>query len=139
MTRMSGVNEFPSFPRRGGRDIKNNDAKPPLTERTRWFTQPPRLRPLRWLRDISFMGAAAEMAQPQTEPNPGPTLWIREALAKLQPDHREVLMLREYEQLSYDEIAAVLEMPVNTVRSRLFRARAELKTLLEPQTAREAS
>ncbi len=41
-------------------------------------------------------------------------------------------MLREYEQLSYGEIAAVLRMPVNTVRSRLFRARAALKNQLMP-------
>jgi RNA polymerase sigma-70 factor (ECF subfamily) len=40
--------------------------------------------------------------------------------------------LREYEQLSYGEIAAVLRMPVNTVRSRLFRARAALKNQLLP-------
>ena len=41
-------------------------------------------------------------------------------------------MLREYEQLSYAEIADLLLLPVNTVRSRLFRARMELKSILEP-------
>ena len=41
-------------------------------------------------------------------------------------------MLREYEQLSYDEIAGLLKLPVNTVRSRLFRARMALRELLEP-------
>jgi RNA polymerase sigma-70 factor (ECF subfamily) len=69
----------------------------------------------------------------------GETLWIRDALSKLDVDHREVLMLREYEQLSYDEIAKLLRIPVNTVRSRLFRARTELKVLIESQTAKEAS
>ena len=39
-------------------------------------------------------------------------------------------MLREYEQLSYEEIAVVLRVPVNTVRSRLWRARLALKELL---------
>jgi RNA polymerase sigma-70 factor (ECF subfamily) len=48
-------------------------------------------------------------------------------------------MLREYEQLSYDEIAELLRIPINTVRSRLFRARAELKALLEQQTVKEKS
>jgi RNA polymerase sigma-70 factor (ECF subfamily) len=63
-------------------------------------------------------------------------LWIRDALTRLDEDHREVLMLREYEQLSYDEIAELLKVPTNTVRSRLFRARAELKLLLEPQATK---
>ncbi len=39
-------------------------------------------------------------------------------------------MLREYEQLSYVEIAELLHLPVNTVRSRLFRARMELREQL---------
>jgi len=59
-------------------------------------------------------------------------LWVRQALEKLEAHDREILMLREYEQLSYSEIAALLETPVNTVRSRLFRARLELKGLLDP-------
>jgi RNA polymerase sigma-70 factor (ECF subfamily) len=67
-----------------------------------------------------------------TDPTTG--LWIQEALAQLDADHREVLMLREYEQLSYEEIAEVLILPVNTVRSRLSRARGQLKALLESQS-----
>ena len=59
-------------------------------------------------------------------------LWVREALAKLDSSEREILMLREYEQLSYEEIAGLLRLPVNTVRSRLFRARMALRGLLEP-------
>jgi RNA polymerase sigma-70 factor, ECF subfamily len=60
-------------------------------------------------------------------------LWVRRALAKLNATDREVLMLREFEQLSYAEIADVLELPINTVRSRLFRARTALRNLLEPR------
>jgi RNA polymerase sigma-70 factor (ECF subfamily) len=59
-------------------------------------------------------------------------LWVREALEKLDPTEREILMLREYEQLSYAEIAQLLRLPVNTVRSRLFRSRMALKRHLEP-------
>jgi RNA polymerase sigma-70 factor, ECF subfamily len=82
---------------------------------------------------------AAELVELQRENDPGTAIWIRDALARLDPDHREILMLREYEQLSYDEIAEVLEVPANTVRSRLFRARAQIKAFLQPQTASEAS
>jgi RNA polymerase sigma-70 factor (ECF subfamily) len=39
-------------------------------------------------------------------------------------------MLKEYEQLSYEEIAGLMRLPVNTVRSRLFRARMALKEQL---------
>jgi RNA polymerase sigma-70 factor, ECF subfamily len=67
------------------------------------------------------------------------SVWVRDAFARLDEDHREVLMLREYEQLSYDEIAELVKIPINTVRSRLFRARAEFKALLEQQTVKEKS
>jgi len=60
-------------------------------------------------------------------------LWIQAALAQLDADERELLMLREYEELSYLEIAQVLEIPINTVRSRLFRARMALKQRLDAQ------
>jgi RNA polymerase sigma-70 factor (ECF subfamily) len=55
---------------------------------------------------------------------------VRQALAKLDAEEREVLMLREYEELSYAEIAALERVPLNTVRSRLFRARQALRELL---------
>jgi RNA polymerase sigma-70 factor, ECF subfamily len=63
---------------------------------------------------------------------PDSALWVRRALEQLETTEREILMLREYEQLSYAEIAAILRLPVNTVRSRLFRARVALKEKLAP-------
>lgn len=69
---------------------------------------------------------------PQKE-DPESVLWVRQAIGRLGADEREVLMLREYEQLSYAEIAALLRVPINTVRSRLFRARIALKNLLVPE------
>src|SRR6185369_14222184 len=66
--------------------------------------------------------------------DPAASIWVRDAFTRLDDDHREVLMLREYEQLSYDEIAELLAIPVNTVRSRLFRARSEVRTLLDEQS-----
>ena len=47
-------------------------------------------------------------------------------------------MLREFEQLSYAEIAELVKVPVNTVRSRLFRARMALKECLEPGSTTSA-
>ena len=64
------------------------------------------------------------------------SLWVRRALEQLEVSEREILMLREYEQLSYSEIAELLRLPLNTVRSRLFRARAALKDYLEPVEVR---
>jgi RNA polymerase sigma-70 factor (ECF subfamily) len=65
-------------------------------------------------------------------------LSVRQALARLEASEREILMLREYEQLSYQEIAELLRLPVNTVRSRLFRARMALRRHLDP-AGKEAS
>jgi RNA polymerase sigma-70 factor (ECF subfamily) len=70
--------------------------------------------------------------QPAAGGSPESGVWVREALARLDAADREILMLREYEQLSYDEIAGLLRVPVNTVRSRLFRARMAMRGLLEP-------
>jgi RNA polymerase sigma-70 factor (ECF subfamily) len=50
-------------------------------------------------------------------------------MGRLPPEHREVLVLRELEDLSYREIAAVVGVPVGTVMSRLARARLALRRL----------
>ena len=60
-------------------------------------------------------------------------IWVRQALEKLDSAEREILMLREYEQLAYEEIGQILHLPLNTVRSRLFRARAALRQQLSPE------
>ncbi len=52
------------------------------------------------------------------------------ALAKLSPEHRQIIVLRELEQMSYEQITNVLGIPPGTVDSRLYRARAELKKCL---------
>jgi RNA polymerase sigma-70 factor (ECF subfamily) len=66
--------------------------------------------------------------------DPAAAIWVRDAMATLDQDDRDVLMLREYEQLSYQEIADLRKTPLNTVRSQLFRARAALKAALETTT-----
>lgn len=52
---------------------------------------------------------------------------VQQALNRLPDVPRQVLVLREIEQLSYDDISEVLQIPIGTVRSRLFRARMQLK------------
>jgi RNA polymerase sigma-70 factor (ECF subfamily) len=56
---------------------------------------------------------------------------VRVGLDQLADEHRQVLVLREIEGFSYEEIADVLSIPLGTVRSRIFRARDELRTRLK--------
>jgi RNA polymerase sigma-70 factor (ECF subfamily) len=72
--------------------------------------------------------------EPATNDAPDAAMWVRQALERLDESEREILMLREYEQLTYAEIADLLKLPVNTVRSRLFRARMAMKGFLEPNS-----
>jgi RNA polymerase sigma-70 factor (ECF subfamily) len=55
---------------------------------------------------------------------------VREAIQRLPPEFREIILLREYEELSYREIATILKCPIGTVMSRLARARSKLRILL---------
>lgn len=75
------------------------------------------------------------------DPGPSPTAALeaadeqqvfQRALARLAPRDREILALRHFEELSYKEIAAALEIPEGTVMSRLFHARRRLRELLGP-------
>jgi RNA polymerase sigma-70 factor (ECF subfamily) len=84
----------------------------------------------KFLTSSTFGQSASE---PKTDETPECVLWVRQAMEKLDAQEREILMLREYEQLSYSEIAELLRIPVNTVRSRLFRSRLALKSYLESE------
>jgi len=65
---------------------------------------------------------------------------VRGAVSSLPENYREVVILCELEEMSYEEAAEALDCPVGTVRSRLHRARAILlEKLREPETARRAS
>jgi RNA polymerase sigma-70 factor (ECF subfamily) len=57
---------------------------------------------------------------------------IHQAMAELPPDLREAITLREIEGLSYEDIAEVMDCPIGTVRSRIFRAREAIDNKLEP-------
>ncbi|MGQ0675805.1 MAG: RNA polymerase sigma factor [Rhodospirillales bacterium] len=56
---------------------------------------------------------------------------VREAVAKLAPEQREILLLVAVEGVSYKEAAEILDIPIGTVMSRLARGRAQLIKLLE--------
>lgn len=65
---------------------------------------------------------------------------VNSAMDELAEDLKEAIVLREIEGLSYEEIAAVMDCPIGTVRSRIFRAReaisARIKPMLEKQTSK---
>jgi RNA polymerase sigma-70 factor (ECF subfamily) len=55
---------------------------------------------------------------------------IQEALDRLSPDHRIVLILKDLEGQKYSQMAEILKVPVGTIRSRLHRARMEMRAIL---------
>ena len=80
---------------------------------------------------------AGEMDTPDQSPGPqeaaeGSELQraVADGLASLSEDHRRILLLREYQELSYDEIAQTLDMDLGTVKSRISRARRALRKIL---------
>ena len=58
---------------------------------------------------------------------------VHAALAELSMEYRQILVLREIDGCRYDEIAEILELPVGTVRSRLFRAGCTCATCSTPR------
>ncbi|MGC8602709.1 MAG: sigma-70 family RNA polymerase sigma factor [Desulfomonilaceae bacterium] len=56
---------------------------------------------------------------------------VIEAINELEPDHKEIVILRDIEGLSYDEIARILDLPEGTTKSRLHRARMVVKEKLK--------
>jgi RNA polymerase sigma-70 factor (ECF subfamily) len=56
---------------------------------------------------------------------------LMKAMDRLSEEHRAILVLREMEELDYDAISEVLDLPIGTVRSRLHRARTQLREQLE--------
>jgi len=57
---------------------------------------------------------------------------LNAALAKLSPEHRAVIVLKEMEDLQYQEIAEILNISIGTVMSRLFYGRKKLQSILRP-------
>ncbi len=59
------------------------------------------------------------------------------AFERLSPEHREILYLAFFEDLPYEEIANLLSLPINTVKTRVYYAKENLKTRIERPTAME--
>jgi RNA polymerase sigma-70 factor (ECF subfamily) len=62
---------------------------------------------------------------------------VQDALSKLPIEFRLPIVLRDLEEWSYDEIAASLELPIGTVKSRIARGRGQLRSILAPLVASE--
>jgi RNA polymerase sigma-70 factor (ECF subfamily) len=73
-------------------------------------------------------GAAIERSEDEKK--------LGEAIERLSPEHREVLLMKDIDGLKYEEIADLLRVPIGTIRSRLHRARLELRDLLVPPEER---
>jgi len=91
-------------------------------------------------RHLTLVGDPETEIEPQAETAPSPEQQseqrdlrreIDRAVAALPPDFREAILLREVQELSYKEIAAVLEVPIGTVMSRIARGRKLLQSQLK--------
>jgi len=79
--------------------------------------------------DISAVSATVDpkMASPPATGGTDARIDLATMLQGLSPEHRDVIVLRELQGMSYEEMAAALGVPLGTIESRLYRARAELR------------
>ncbi len=73
--------------------------------------------------EMSRPGHALEQAEQERR--------VQQALSRLSPEHRAVLVMKDMEGQKYETMAEILQVPIGTIRSRLHRARLELRELLE--------
>jgi len=64
---------------------------------------------------------------------------VRKALETLSEEHRAILVLREIDECSYEQIAEILNVPLGTIRSRLHRARLQLRDQLKGVVQQDAT
>jgi RNA polymerase sigma-70 factor, ECF subfamily len=102
-----------------------------------WLTRILVTQAAQWRRNQSGRGKQRRVAEPMNDSivasagSPDAAMDVQAALGRLSPEHREVLALREFERMSYEEIAEVLDVPRGTVESRLHRARSEMREKLK--------
>ena len=79
------------------------------------------------------------MIRPISDPSDTPDIvyekkmtqeWIQKGLLKMKEDQRELIVLRDLQGLSYDEMGRLLNIPEGTVKSKLHRARMDLRDIL---------
>ena len=89
----------------------------------------------RHYRDEERRLRALARLDPRRDDAPAEEPQLAGALAALTPEERDVLLLYAWADLEYAEIASTLELPIGTVRSRLHRARAHVRVVLEQEEA----
>ncbi len=87
---------------------------------------------------IDVDDVSESLGQPETQSGPVLLRQLGKAMAELSVEQQQVLLLIGLEGMSYEEVAAILAVPVGTVRSRLSRARADLRIRLEREPSRAA-
>ena len=112
----------------------------PIDNPTAWLIVSTRNLCLNLLRSSKITRLLNEEDDPiddTTEPETDQARLVRRALKKLDIAHREIIILKEYEQLSYEEIASILDITTAAVRNRLYKARLALReTFLSLSIAR---
>ena len=100
-----------------------------------WLFKSARNRCLNLIRDNSKKSNIGQNGDEFAETKPGdPDLHeapgiVRSLFERMQPDYKEIMILREWEELSYDEIARTLDTTVSAVKSRLFKARKQAASI----------
>lgn len=100
------------------------------------FRRTNRLQPLDD-KSINALPARATQSQVAALEKSEQIALVNHCLGRLKPEYREVIILREYQNLSYEEIAGVTRSTISAVKSRLFKARRKLASYMEPIVKRE--
>lgn len=90
------------------------------------------------LRSRKPTGEAVERGMGGTDRRVVNQILVQELLAHLPPEQAQTLVLREMEQMSYDEVADIMDIPVGTVRSRLHAAREKFRAIWLEATEEQA-
>jgi len=82
--------------------------------------------------EVIYIDARSSTMTPEEEIiNDQKVKLMRDLVTRLKPRYRELVELRYFEELSYEEIAETLNLPLGTVKAQLFRARDFLATMIE--------